>query len=616
MASILPSALSRSRCPPISHRRPTKLAELNGTVDSRWKSRGLGPVLRTVEYRVLAAGDGRTVRFAAIDALARSTRLVDGNWPTRCDADRCEVLALLRGSAASGGVAPLPADSPLALTIVGTGVATTDLLLSGVLQPDDEELIVLADGVADASGLPGYALIRRSYAWQAAVDGDQLRSSDVVPLLAAVRSISSDVRFSGLHVSGPEDELLSISARTRISGNRLVIPLTAVLVLFFGVAVLAGLAGRADHQRATALLRRRGANRPAAAVFRSLEAGLPVVAGLVVGVAAGLSLGAWFGHRAGLGGWNVLSRSIDGREAVRLLAVAVAVWVLIIVVLGIRDIAPAQRGRRPIPSDVVGASAFVVLAVMIGRGAISTGSLNRDVDPALVAVPILAAVVLASVVIRLVPLTLRAASRASPRRWPLTKLTFAEATAQPLRSIATASLIAVTVMFALLTFGYASTLSQGSRDQAAFAVPYDIRLQLGSSLVRPQALTPTEGWSGLVPGTSSTDVLRRGMSVRRSATTVQTVELLGLDPATLDNLHGWRSSFGPGPAKMAEAIDESDPGAFGAALPGDATTIEFSGSGFAGLHVAAVIERVDGTWHEITLDEELGRRCSYGADAR
>ena len=43
-------------------------------------------------------------------------------------------------------------------------------------------------------------------------------------------------------------------------------------------------------------------------------------------------------------------------------------------------------------------------------------------------------------------------------------------------------------MFALLTFGYASTLRLGSQDQAAFAVPYDFRLQLGPELIRPQAV--------------------------------------------------------------------------------------------------------------------------------
>ena len=246
-----------------------------------------------------------------------------------------------------------------------------------------------------------------------------------------------------------------------------------------------------------------------------------------------------------------------------------------------------------------------VLGVLIGRGSVSAGALNQKVDPVLVAVPVLAAIALAAVVIRLVPLALRAASSTSPRRWPLTKLTLAEATAQPLRSVATASLIAVTVMFAFLTFGYASTLRLGSRDQAAFAVPYDFRVQLGASLVRPQALMTAESVGCAGSGDDDDRRVASWRCVRRSATTVQTVELLGLDPATLQHLHGWRSSFGPDPTALAKLIDEPAPGTFGTPIAADAVSLEFDGTGFDGLHIAAVIARVDGTWHELTLDEEF-----------
>ena len=51
-------------------------------------------------------------------------------------------------------------------------------------------------------------------------------------------------------------------------------------MLFFGVAVLAGLGGRADHQRTAALLRRRGAQRSVIVVFRVFEALLPVLGGV------------------------------------------------------------------------------------------------------------------------------------------------------------------------------------------------------------------------------------------------------------------------------------------------------------------------------------------------
>ncbi len=581
------------------------LGRLNTKIVPRLQRHGLGPALRTVEYRALAAGDGRTVRFAGLDDLQQVARLVDGTWPTRCDADRCEVVAIVPESGESTPVPPLPSDSPLGLTIVGTAVATSDLVLGGELRPDDSELILLTDGVAPASALAQLGLFRRTYAWQAPVAGDELRTIDLEPLISGVRSVASDPSLSGLHVAGPEDALLSISSRTRITENRLAVPVGALLVLFFGVALLAGLGGRADHQRTSGLLRRRGANRWVIACFRTIEAAMPVVGGMLLGVAVAVPLGAWFGHRAGLGGWSMLSRSVDGSVVSRLLMVGIVAFLLIYAVLGVSDVEPAARRRRMLGSDIAGVAAVVVLLVMIRRGSISTGSLNSSVDPVLVAVPVLAAIVLASVVVRVVPVVLRATSTASPRRWPLTRLTLAEATAQPLRSVATASLIAVTVMFSMLTFGYATTLRQGSRDQAAFAVPYDFRLQLGAALVRPQATAPTGGWSALATGTTATDVLRRGVAVRTSATNVQTVELLGLDPSTLANMHGWRPSFGADPSHLASILDQPAPADLGTKLPSDAVSIEFTGSGLEGLHTSAVIARVDGTWHELTLEEEF-----------
>ena len=72
------------------------LDRLNSKIHGRLQRQGLGPTIRTVEFRALAAGDGRTVRFAGLDDLDSVARLVDGVWPTRCDADRCEVVALIR----------------------------------------------------------------------------------------------------------------------------------------------------------------------------------------------------------------------------------------------------------------------------------------------------------------------------------------------------------------------------------------------------------------------------------------------------------------------------------------------------------------------------------------
>ena len=91
-------------------------------------------------------------------------------------------------------------------------------------------------------------------------------------------------------------------------------------------------------------------------------------------------------------------------------------------VLSIGDVHVAIRRRRVVASDIVGVAALAVLLVVVGRGSVSTSSLDRVVDPSLVAVPVLAAVALAALVARLVPLVLRATANASPRRWPLGRL--------------------------------------------------------------------------------------------------------------------------------------------------------------------------------------------------
>src|SRR5258706_11030263 len=317
--------------------RPAGLATLDGTIVARLQHPGLGVPIRTVEFRALAAGDGRIVRFAGVDDLQHLTRLIDGSWPTRCDAESCEVVAIVADSPDAPPVAPLPGNSSLGLTIVGTAVTTNDLVLNGELRPDDTEQIVLADGVAPASALPALELFRRTYAWQASVDAATLRSVDIDQLLEGVRSIGNDASLPELHVSGPEDQLRSIASRTRITGNRLAVPVGALLVLFFGVAVLAGLGGRADHQRAVAVLRRRGADRRAIACFRGLEAILPGFGGLLLGVAVALPVGGWLGQRAHLGGSSVLHRSLDGSVAPRVVGVAVVAFLMIVAVLGIND---------------------------------------------------------------------------------------------------------------------------------------------------------------------------------------------------------------------------------------------------------------------------------------
>ena len=77
---------------------PAEIAALNSKIDKPTSTARARPDDRTVEFRALAADDGRSVRFAGIDDLQKFARLVDGTWPTRCDAEACEVVALVAES--------------------------------------------------------------------------------------------------------------------------------------------------------------------------------------------------------------------------------------------------------------------------------------------------------------------------------------------------------------------------------------------------------------------------------------------------------------------------------------------------------------------------------------
>jgi hypothetical protein len=96
----------------------------------------------------------------------------------------------------------------------------------------------------------------------------------------------------------------------------LVVPIGALLVLFFGVAVLAGLGGACRSSTDLGIVapaRRAAFGRSQCSA--SSKRCCPVLGGVVVGVVAGVALGGWLGSRTGLGASSILHRSIDGTSS-------------------------------------------------------------------------------------------------------------------------------------------------------------------------------------------------------------------------------------------------------------------------------------------------------------
>jgi hypothetical protein len=130
----------------------------------------------------------------------------------------------------------------------------------------------------------------------------------------------------------------------------------------------------------------------------------------------------------------------------------------------------------------------------------------------------------------------------------------------------------------------------------------DVTLTEGAALVRPSTLQPSGGWAALAAGTQSTEVLRRGVSVRSPQLVSDSVTILGIDPAGVHGLRSWRADFGPSPATLASAITAPPPPTLGTPIPEHAERLVLHGGGdLRTTEVRAIVARRDGTWHQVKM---------------
>ena len=559
-----------------------------------------GSVRSLVEFRALSNKQGDVFRFAGVGNISDSVDLVDGRWPQSCTPQRCEVVVVRPASAPAAAVG-LELDDSLGLDIVGQVVSIDPLLLGGGFAPEANEIVVLANSVGGASSLQPLQYIRRSFGWITPLDVDRLRVTDVSRVLRAMAALPGSIERVGLEVRGPADELASGQTRARTAGNRLAVPAATSLTLFAAFAVFAGLGLRPDHRAAVALLSRRGASPAALAIFTAIEAGLVAIVGGVLGVGLGTPAGYWLAERAGSDGADALSRVSAGSTDRNVLLFLFGAAGLLIAVMRAADPIVVRR-RRVRGLDISGLAAAIVIAVIVDRGAPSAAALAQQPDAGVAALPVLAAIVAVAAACRVVPLAIRAWAAFVPSSQPLLKMSLANATSRPLRPLATASLVALTVMFGLFALGYRSTLGLGASDQAAFAVPYDFRITGGPALIRPREVEPAGGWAAVADGLTATPVLRRSSVVRIAGFSGSTTEVLGLDPTTLAGLHGWRAEFGRSPIALASQLDMSPIEPLGTPLPQQARTLHVATSGLDATAVSVVTQRADGSWHEVSAD--------------
>ena len=592
-----------------------QIAAIDRSVHSNLHAPGLGPVRTEVEYRTLASPDGTNFRLAGLDRLAESVTLLDGRLPASCTPTRCEVVI-----AAPTAILNL-ADS-LGLVIVGRVSLRDTSLLAGSLEPETNEVPIIGDGVAAVGAIGALELIGRSIAWVSAIDPAVLRIADIDGLLVTGASTSNALAQSGVSINLPTAALKSARARSNAASNRVALAAAQGAVLLIAFVFIAAAGARREHLAARRLLRQRGAERSAVAVFTALEASWPALIGLTLGIAAGSATTILLSRNWNLPPTDILFHVAHvGASRVLVTALALLLATALVMSYTPRDAPSSGRLLRwwePTAIDGVGIAALSAGLLALHRGTATASTLVSSGDPLIAMLPLLTALVIAWICVRFVPLFVSVAAHLLAHRAPLTRTALGEVGRRPALPLATAGFLAAATMFAVFSFGYRTTLNAGAHDQAAYAVPFDVMLREGPKLVRPSALRPASGWQHLAPSARSTDVLRRGVSVRSKSLSNDTVILIGLDPNTLQELRGWRSDYGPSRESLRGLVEAKEvPAPFGSQIPVGSTSLGIKIGGDARLtEITAIVERTDGIWHEVglsaTTDAPEGRRFELG----
>ena len=154
------------------------------------------------------------------------------------------------------------------------------------------------------------------------------------------------------------------------------------------------------------------------------------------------------------------------------------------------------------------------------------------------------------------PPLLRAIARRS-RRGPLAlRLSLLSLSRDPARPAATLTLLAFSIGAIVFATCWSATLRAGIYDAAAYRSGLDLRVtELGTGLSIAPSVVPLDRYARLGPDVTAVPVFREGSTSEPGGR----VDIVGIDPAVLPTLLGWRADFSSTPVQELAArlrVDE------------------------------------------------------------
>jgi hypothetical protein len=560
--------------------------------------------------------------LAATDGPAPWVTLSEGRLPAPCiDGRRCEAILLAEERSSFEFSVAHPA-SDLELTIVGRGqidpaVPFGDLDQRGPLgtepgggqyQTDDARpAVLLVDGIDAMSHAPALRTTGRTYVWTAPIRVDRVHPWTIGPLREAVAATTRQLAASdtGFSIASPIPTLDVELQRADAGGGRLLLIGSLGVAILLAFAVFLALVARDDVRAEVARLTNIGARHRDRGTFLLLEAAVPAVIGGLIGWVAGALV------VAGLAAWNGQEAAAIVADTVASPATAVAMLAVLLVAVAAIVAVSAPRGPSAgvvLVAAVIGLTVVVMLGwQLVAGGALGSAALARSLaSPIVVVLPPALAFLLAIGFVAVLPPSIRWLARRS-RAAPLSvRLSLLSISRDATRPAATLTLLAFSLGAIVFATGWSATLHQGIVDGAAYRAGLDLRVrELGTGLSIGGSVVPVDRYQALGPDVAAVPVYRDGAPGQPGGR----VDIVGLPPATLPGLPGWRSEFSATPIDdLAAALELPTPAGgwarAGYRLPADAADLAFR-LDYTGrpLRLDAVVETASGDTATVALGD-------------
>jgi FtsX-like permease family len=568
-----------------------RLAVLDRQARAALGSVGLVPSTRTLAYRDTRRA-GQVVRFAAVDGLPNWFVLSRGRAPRACSPTRCETVAVGNG----------PVPSIPGLPVVGVAEprpGTPARRLLGTATAGVRPLV--AEGVAGAARLATLESVFHSYTWSAPLESARPTAWTLNELEQGLTRAETGLQAASARfgLSAPVDRLDDVALDARVAYRRLLLVGSECAVLFLVFAVVAASSLRSSARSASRRLRRFGASRWQTDLLALAEATAIVVPAVVLGWAAGALVAALLAAATDTPLWPLLERKILSPTGLALAAALAALAVLILFATS-RAQPVSVRGRGLSLVDVAAGAALLAVAVALAVGQTDAESLARDRGTGIVLLLVPGLLIVAGAILaaRLAGPAFRLAERVAPRTRPSLRLALLSAARNPGTQLVVVGFLVVSVGLAVFAATYRSTLLEGERAEAAFAVPLDYTVrEAGRGTGEPSIGAAYARWNA-VP------VIRRtGQAPSLNLTT--TIDVLGVPSDALERLR-WRSDFAAtGPEELGRRIAPPRPShPVGPRLPTDAVALSVPVTVLGDSFVATANVRTEGgTYLPIDLGE-------------